>query len=431
MLSRTLPLALLAVVCIQLAAPRAKAQGAHDAEVQGGPSQAGPDLAIHGRLELSDMLSFSPSNSLPASLGAKDYNDAGVNLRLAFKPTWGDWTVDIQYVATGQDGESVVLDRTQTLAGTAPPSTWLNLTGTSLDRGHVLVQDGFDRLSLTYSVSDVVVRIGRQALSWGSGLVFRPMDLFDPFSPTAIDTEFKPGTDMIYAQYLFPDGSDLQAIAVPRSEHPGESPTADASSFALHYRGRILGMETTMLLARDRGDWTAGLGVSGQVAGATWNVELVPTAVHSGAIVLSGIANASYAAEVGGHNARLFAEYFRNGFGVLGSAVLEDLPISLQDRLLRGQLFNVRRDYIAAGMTLEWSPLVTFNPTVIAGLDDASLDIISAVTWSLGDNLVLEAGAQSPLGRRGSEFGGLRLNSAGPITSAPPEQFYLQLRKYF
>ncbi len=377
------------------------------------------------------MGSFGPSDSLSASLGAKDYNDAFTNLRFTFKPTWKNWTFDLHYVVTAEDGEGVVLDRVQTLAGPTPPSTWLNLTNTALDHGHILVQDGFDRLSLAYSTSDLVVRVGRQALSWGSGLVFKPMDLFDPFSPTAIDTEFKPGTDMAYAQYLFADGSDLQVIAVPRAERLGDAPTANDSSFALHYQGRIFGAETTLLLARDHGDWTAGAGLNGQAAGATWNVEVVPTAVRGGDVTLSGIANISYAAELAGHNARLFAEYFRNGFGVLGAATLQDLPADLQDRLARGQLFNVRKDYLATGMTFEASPLITFSPTVIAGLDDASVDLLASISWSLGDNLTLVSGAQAPIGRRGSEFGGLPISSDSAVLSSSPDQIYLQLRKYF
>ncbi len=61
------------------------------------------------------------------------------------------------------------------------------------------------------------------------------MDLFDPFAPDATDTEYKPGTDMLYGQYLFDDGSDLQAVIVPRPAHRGGGLTGNASSFALRF----------------------------------------------------------------------------------------------------------------------------------------------------------------------------------------------------
>ena len=122
-----------------------------------------------------------------------------------------------------------------------------------------------------------MVRVGRQALTWGSGLVFRPMDLFDPFSPSATDTEYKPGVDMLYVQRLFADGSDLQLIVAPRPQVKEGPLTADASSFALHYHLTLFGHQTTLLVARDHGDWVGGAGLNGALGGATWNVELVPT----------------------------------------------------------------------------------------------------------------------------------------------------------
>jgi hypothetical protein len=94
-------------------------------------------------------------------------------------------------------------------------------------------------------------------------------------------------------------------------------------------------------------------------------------------------------------------------------------------------LFNVRKDYLAAGMTLEYSPLLTLSPTLIADLDDRSLYLLAAANWSLSNSVVLIMGAQAPLGPGGSEFGGLPLTPANPTVLSPPGQVYLQLRCYF
>src|SRR3546814_16303923 len=56
------------------------------------------------------------------------------------------------------------------------------------------------------------------------------------------------------------------------------------------------------------------------------------------------------------------------------------------------------------------------SPTLIANLDDGSLDLLGELHWSLGDNLTLNIGVQLPLGAAGSEFGGLALSEA----STPP-----------
>jgi hypothetical protein len=386
---------------------------------------------LHGRLELGDAGSFNAPDSLDAALGTPDHNDGLANLRLIWDPTWRNVSLDLQYLATAEAGEEVRLMRTGSALYAPPPATWFNLTDTFFRHGDTLAQHGIDRLSLAWSTPDFVIRLGRQALTWGSGLVFRPMDLFDPFSPTATDAEYKPGTDMLYMQYLFADGSDLQFIAVPRPAAEGGQPTSNASSLALHYHGTLFGVETTALLARDHGDWTGALGINGPLSGATWNIEALPTALRNGPVVFSALANISDAQTVFDRNATLFVEAFHNGFGVEGAATLATLPPALYDRLARGQLFNLRQDYLAAGMTLEWSPLVTVSPTAIADCDDGSVYLLLAADWSLSNTLTLVAGAQAPVGARGSEFGGIGLAPGSPIVLSPPAQLYVQLRQYF
>jgi hypothetical protein len=389
-----------------------------------------PD-GIHGRIELQDAASFDRPQSLDAELGTTDHNDGLANLRLTYDPTWGSWSFDFQYLVTVEDGEDVRLEQTESQLEQVPPATWFNLTDTFIPRGSVLAEQSIDRLSLTYSTPDFVIRIGRQALTWGSGLVFRPMDLFDPFSPVAVDTEFKPGVDMLYVQYLFADGSDLQFIAVPRSTVPNAGPDMDDSSFALHYHGEVAGFETTGLVARDHGDLTGALGVNGPLYGATWNVEVLPTLVRDGPTVVSALANISDAETFFDRSARLFAEYFHNGFGVDGDVTAATLPSYLENRIARGQLFNIRQDYLAAGMSLEWSPLVTLSPTAIADLNDGSFDLVFSASWSLDTNTVLYAGVQAPFGSRGSEYGGIQLAPTNPAASPSPYLIYLQLRRYF
>ncbi len=389
------------------------------------------DNAVHGRLELQDFGAFAGSDSLDTVLDAQDRNDIAGNLRLTWEPSWGAWSAAVHYVVSADYGDGARLTRAEQGLLPQPPATWFDLTDTFARHGNVDAIQTIDRLSVGYATPDFVLRVGRQALTWGGGLVFRPMDLFDPFSPTATDTEFKPGTDMVYAQWLFADGSDLQAIVVPRPRIEGAMPSMDANSFAVHYQTHLAGIQTAWLVARDHGDWTAAAEASGPLGGATWDLELVPVIVDRGATRVSALANVSDALTLFDRNATVFAEYFHNGFGVTGAATLATLPADLVDRLERGQLFNLRQDYLAGGMTLEWTPLVTLTPTVIVDLDDGSAYALASATWSLSDNLTLIAGAQAPLGPRGSEFGGFHLNTGTSPTIGAAPQIYLQLRRYF
>jgi hypothetical protein len=411
--------------------PEAAALAAAVLATVGGYARA-DDAPLHGRLAVQEAGSFARDGSLDAALGLKDRNDVAGDLRLTWEPTRGPWAFQLHYDATVTYGDSTPLARTGSAIAPAPPATWLDLDGVLVDEGRAFGVQRIDRLSLAYANPQWVVRAGRQALTWGAGLVFRPMDLFDPFAPNATDTEYKPGADMAYVQRLFADGSDLQLIVVPRPARPGAGVTADASSFAAHLHTSILGHPTTWLVARDHGDWTFAAGVNGPIGQATWNVEVLPTIVRDGPTRVSALVNVSDALTLLHRNASVFAEYFHNGFGVAGGPFnAAQLPADLKDRLARGQLFSLRRDYLAAGLTLEATPLLNVSPTLIVNLDDGSAFALLAATYSLADNLTLVAGAQASLGPSGTEFGGLPLSPSNRLTVAAPARLYLQLRRYF
>ena len=396
------------------------------------PAFAQTDNALHGRLEVQDSAEVNGADSIEAALGDRAGDNGLANLRLAWQPTWGSWGLQVHYLVSAELGPDVPFARREAGLLPAPAPTMFNLTDTFENQGRLIASQSIDRLAVTYSTPQWVVRLGRQAITWGSGLVFRPMDLFDPFSPSATDTEYKPGVDMLYVQRLFADGSDLQLVVTPRPDAFGGPPAANASSAALHYHMTLFSHAVTLLLAGDHGDWVGGAGVNGALGGSTWNVELVPTFERQGQTRLSGVANISDAVTLAGHNATVFAEVYRNGFGVVGGSYnIADLPTDLKDRLARGQLFDTRRDYLAAGLTVEATPLLTTTGTVITGLDDGSAYLLAAATYSLSDNLTLVGGAQAALGRRGTEFGGVPLTATGGPLLAPPAQLYLQLRRYF
>lgn len=424
---------------------------------------------IHGRIEIQDVFATEDTNSLSALLGERTRQDLLGDVRLTWEPHWDRWSFMLHYELSADTGDTPTLTARRAalrVFPTPPPLTWWNLSDTFISNAHVLATERIDRLAVGYADAHLVLRIGRQALTWGDGLVFRPMDLFDPFAPYATDTEFKPGTDMAYAQWLFDDGSDLQFVAVPRPARTGGEPTSNASSFALHFNTAIGPLQTTWLLSRDHSDWVAGIGVHGTLGEASWNAEIIPTfvhdqsslppelanilaeienatppfgnagiipaVVHDGPTLTSGLANISDGTTLFGRDVTLFAEYYRNGFGLAARRyALIDLPEPLLDHLTRGQVFDTGRDYLAAGAMLQCTALLQVNPTLIANLDDGGLYGLVQGTYSLRENLNLVAGTEFPIGPSGTEFGGIPLVPHVPFYVDQPLLLYVELRQYF
>jgi hypothetical protein len=236
---------------------------------------------------------------------------------------------------------------------------------------------------------------------------------------------------MLYSQFLFDSGADLQAIAVPRPAVAGGPLSWDASTIALHYNASLGGLQATTLLAWDHGDWVGALGLSGALGGAVWNTEVVPVLLSDGSLRTSFLANISGAATILDRNATWFAEYFHNGFGVASGTPLDALPAALSDRLARGQVFNTGRDFAAAGMLLEWTPLTTVSPSLIVNLNDFSAFAAAEIDRSLSDNANLIAGFQLPIGPDGTEFGGSPTDATLTTFATPPKTAYVRLRRYF
>ncbi len=394
-----------------------------------------------GELKLQSGYTDTPSDSLPAALGVGDRQDNALNLRLMGDGQLGSgWSWDAAWQLDLREGAGTTLDRRlQAYAPTfyipAEKRNWWNLQQTFTNEdGHYGAQR-IDRLTLGYSGDHGVVRIGRQALTWGGGLVFHPMDLFNPFPPNATDTEYKPGADMLYGQWLFDDGADIQGVMVPRRDPATGHLANDQSAAGLKWHGFLDSEQQTgyeVMLARDYNADVLGLSFNGPLGGATWTAEAIPTRLADGSVHNSWLANLQYAWSCFDRNCNGYLEYFHNGFGVDdNNTTFAALPASLGDRLARGELFTVSRDYLALGLTAEWTPLLNIKPLLITNLNDGSALLLLQAVRSLSDNASLTLGAQTGIGPHGTEFGGLETTTGAGVYLTPDRYLYARIAWYF
>ncbi|NIB43925.1 hypothetical protein HBA55_30260 [Pseudomaricurvus alkylphenolicus] len=252
-----------------------------------------------------------------------------------------------------------------------------------------------DRAYLGYSDDQRVMRLGRQAISWGNGLVYHPLDVFNPFAPTTVDKEYKNGDDMAYGQYLRENGDDLQAVWVFQSE-----------SVALKYHGFAGEREYDLLLARHYNDELVGAGFTTPLGEALWRGDISATHVE-GDWRWSLVTNLAYSWIWQGHNVSALAEYYYNGIGQTGERYQDsDLSPALVERLQRGELFTLGRNYLALSATIEITPLWLLTPTLLNNLGDQSALLQVTSQHDLSQNLQLLLSISLPMGPTGSEYGG-------------------------
>jgi hypothetical protein len=375
---------------------------------------------------------WSHPASLDTALGFENRTNGSGNARLIWEKSLGDFRIEAQSRLSFSQGDTVAYATALAPFMPAPvPSTLFDLTRSWQSNANTTVTNTIDRLSVAYASPHVVLKIGRQAITWGNGLVFHPTDIVAPFSPGAIDTSYKPGADMIYAQYLFDSGADLQLIAVPRGASPGGPIAFTSSTYALRARAMLGPIDTGLMLARDRGDSVATLSLGGPLAGASWNVEYAHWALASGTAQASYLANISNFGTLFNRNISYYAEYFHNGFGVANTVALDSLPASLSKRLSTGQVFNLGQDYLALGAQVELSADLSLAPNAVINLTDGSALAGVVVNYTLDDNTNAVLSYTHPFGAVGTDFGGRETTAGSGIYLRPSRSLTMQLVRYF
>ena len=394
--------------------------------------------SVGGHAKYRLMYQTWPAESLFRDLLGSTSSDHFFEARVKLAASGDRWDFQADYQFIGAHADTLGL------AGRLPGSflpvgeiasddrRWWNLTYSFGDGDRSAIVHRLDRLSVGYTTEHAAFRFGRQAVSWGNGMVFTPMDVFNPFDPAAIDTEYKSGDDMFYGQYLFENGSDLQGVGVVRRNPVSGDVEEEQSSLAVKYHGFVGVHEYDLLAAKHYDDPLFGLGGNLSIGGAVLRGDLTWTGTDL-ENVLSGVVSVSYSWTWGGKNVSGLLEYFRNGFGQAGGAYAPADLLRNPDlvrRLERGELYTLARNYLAASATVEVTPLVLLTQTFLINVDDPSALGQLVMRYDLQQDLQLTCALSLPLGPPGSEYGGVASPIEGRYFAAGPSLFG-QLAWYF
>jgi len=348
----------------------------------------------HSKLRL--LAQSYPDDSLFRDLvGASSIDGAG-ELRLDFSAKNKQWSfhADYQLVVLNSDFLPLGLPEDD--------SRLFDLTSIFNDGDKNAALHRLDRFWVGHAGEKTVVRFGRQALSWGNGLIYAPMDLVNPFDPTTIDTEYKTGDDMLYMQYLRDNGDDIQGAVVFRRNVLSGDVESDEATIALKYHGFAGENEYDVLVAENYGNTVVGLGYSRSVGGAIWRSDVVVT--HSSDdTVAEFVSNLSYSRVWGEKNVSAAVEYYYDGLD---------------------------RHYVAGSLMIEMSPLWMLTPTVLSNVNDPSALLQLVTQYSLSENMTFLGSVNVPMGANGTEFGGPESGVPGRYLSTDAGVF-AQLAWYF
>ena len=398
-----------------------------------------------GHLRLRGAVSFPETNSLLDMAHHDRLHDGAFEFRLKNSTMIND-KVDFEchYEMIGSGGETrktlqSFLDRYPDLSDSLLPGETINdarrvmdLTREISSHTEYLVYHRIDRLVFSAYADRGSVRIGRQALTWGNGFLFNPMDLFNPFSPTDVERDYKIGDDMITAQIYTGGAGEFQMLYVPRRNTDNHDIEWEESSVAAKYHFNISTTDVDLMAGKNYEDTVFGVGFTGYVSDAAWRLDgtwtwLDDQAHESGFASIA--ANIDYSWVWFEKNLYAWIEYYYTGLGKQDvSDALTDMDIV--ERVGRGERFTFGRSYVDAQIQVEWHPLVNSFMTIIYNTRDGSGIMQPRVSWDLLQNLQVMGGATIYHGESGTEFGGVELPGTG-TKEIPADGAYVWLSYFF
>lgn len=273
-----------------------------------------------------------------------------------------------------------------------------------------------ERLHVDLNLKHVDLSIGRQALNWGSGLVFHPTDLYAEVLATEPWRERK-GVNAVKALVPVGDHQITAVVAVDDDLSPlwDERPEDLSASAALKGTLRVGATDLSAVgHYRSDGDWFAGADLRGNL-GVGWWVEGgwhgADTGLSDGAAEV--VAGVDYSFDVL-QILYLAAEYRYDGTGArpedydyaqrsTGATMPFDCAF-LPDTTVEEPRTTLGIHYADAIVRLGVTEDVNVSGTVIVNLLDGSGYAVPAVATNVGSHAVVNVGAQIPFGAEGGEF---------------------------
>ncbi|MDZ7759505.1 MAG: hypothetical protein U5L00_04515 [Desulfovermiculus sp.] len=400
-----------------------------------------------GQVRTTGTLQHTEYDGLSGEEGRETFQDLSLETRLmgdlrigsnldftAHYQAWmetGDWT------RMEMETASPLLSSLQTLfpgSSGADSLPFLDLTKAVSRHKDTRIVHRLDRFKLSLNRPWGRLSLGRQTLTLGNGLIFNPMDIFNPFSPTAFLRDYKIGEDMALAQIFLDSGHDLRFFHLSRREPESRDVSWNRSSTGANGHFFVRRTEMNVLFARHYKDLILGLGLSSTLGMAAWRFDLTWTELdqdsdHGGFV--SAVANLDRSWVWWNKNWYGLIEIFYSGIGKSDlSSVLASKP--LLERIRRGELFVLGKSYLAGLIRFEAHPLMNLSGTAIVSMADGSWLFQPKATWNLAQNVDLLLGATLAHGPADSDFGGFDVQ-LGPqeVSLAPPNTVTLWLTAYF
>lgn len=238
-----------------------------------------------------------------------------------------------------------------------------------------------DRAVYKQRFQNTTLAIGRQPIDWGSGKFWQPLNVFGAFSPTDLDTDYKPGIDAATLDWFPTDFSSLTAVYTfsPNDNTAVENTTINnTTSAALHYRSQVGEQsEFALLTAGVIGNRILGASFESAWGGMGWRVEAAHYNTKDNQNSIFMIAGVDYQFTNGTY---LTAEWYNNSRGANDTTSLINTNVLTDALIIYGLQQHLTQNVLGVSVNKDLTPLLSASYTLLAS---PLKDIDGGLTTSL------------------------------------------------
>ncbi len=270
---------------------------------------------------------------------------------------------------------------------------------------HFTASHYIDRLYFDHDFSFGKLVLGRQRISWGTGRVWNPTDIFNPINPANFGKIEKDGSDAASLKFDLGQLTNLQLVY--NAEYHFTS-----SDYAARFRTNVLGYDFSVMSGFADKRFVSGGDFAGDIGGAGIRGEALVSsdALYRTGYFIKWILGADYQ-----FTDKLYGmfEYYHNGQGALNKMNYDLAGLS------NGTLLNLAKDYLVAAGTYQVHPLVSISISSNSNFNDGSGYLAGTVGYSASDNSSLTLGTLFTYGNTLTEYWYY------------PQSYYVKLETYF
>ena len=296
--------------------------------------------------------------------------------QLRLKPTLylsSDTRIDIEYEIS-----TLYYDASSPLILSSNNKTsrqYFNLRWTPIEENNFSVVHFIDRIYLRHDFDFGAVTIGRQRISWGTGRIWNPTDLFNPINPANFTKIEKDGADVISFKYFIGNFTDLNLVFNPMK-------TLRESNYGFRYRTNYSGYDFAAIGGYFDERIVAGLDFAGNLLTAGVRGEGIISFAKNNfsSSYVKFILGADYQ-----FNSKFYTliEYHFNGEGRTDKTNYELL------KLINGEIINLNKNYIFAMLSYQYHPLLNLSISQNQNINDLSFFTSLTANYSASENIYL------------------------------------------